>query len=78
MATSLKLFSSSRIVLINVNKIVLRGTVMFERSRALVAVREIRGSNPVTAYLDLFFGPNFSGGIASTTHIERTFREASA
>ena len=39
--------------------------------------RGVRGSNPAAAYLDLFFGPNFSGGIAPTTYIELTFREAS-
>ena len=52
-----------------------------ERSRALVTVREVCGSNPADACLDhdLFSdGPNFSGGInaRATTHIERTFREA--
>ena len=41
----------------------------------------VRGSNPAAAaYRDLFFGPNFSGGISliATTYIEQTFWEASA
>ena len=64
---------------VNIQSVYLGGTAA-KRSKALAAVREVRGSNPAAAVISIFFGlfgPNVRKASRWKTHIDAISREAS-